>query len=104
MRIVRFSSRFNFQLIKVDRDNSPLLLTEPEHLSVLKNCLDPKNFLQKARSLMVVVSSPPTQIYEVFTKKVREYNSKKPFNFTTPELLKKFEKVFSDGGSRGPSG
>lgn len=44
---------------------------------------------------MVVVSSPPTQVYEVFTKKVREYNAKKPFNFTTPELLKKFEKVFS---------
>ncbi|XP_032674981.1 receptor-type guanylate cyclase Gyc76C-like [Odontomachus brunneus] len=70
-------------------------LWKPEHFSILKNCLEPKNFLQKARSLMVVVSSPPTQVYEDFTKKVRDYNSKKPFNFTTPELLKKFEKYVS---------
>lgn len=74
-------------------NNSPSLSAEPEHFSILKNCLEPKNFLQKARSLMVVVSSPPTQVYEVFTKRVREYNSKEPFNFIMPELLKKFEKV-----------
>lgn len=78
------------------RANSPSLSAEPEHFSILKNCLEPKNFLQKARSLMVVVSSPPTLNYEMFTKKVREYNAKKPFNFTMPELLKKLkvEKVF----------
>lgn len=42
---------------------------------------------------MVVVSTPPTQNYEEFTKKVREYSSKEPFNFVIPELLRKYEKV-----------
>lgn len=42
---------------------------------------------------MVVVSTPPTQNYEEFTKKVREYSSKEPFNFIIPELLRKYEKV-----------
>lgn len=42
---------------------------------------------------MVVVSTPPTQNYEEFTKKVREYSSMEPFNFVIPELLRKYEKV-----------
>lgn len=68
-------------------------LTEPEHFDNLRNCLEPKDFLKRARSLMVVVSTPPTQNYEEFTKKVREYSSKEPFNFIIPELLRKYEKV-----------
>lgn len=44
---------------------------------------------------MVVVSTPPTQNYEEFTKKVREYSSKEPFNFVIPELLRKYEKYVS---------
>lgn len=66
---------------------------EPEHFDNLRNCLEPKDFLKRARSLMVVVSTPPTQNYEEFTKKVREYSSKEPFNFVIPELLRKYEKV-----------
>lgn len=44
---------------------------------------------------MVVASTPPTQNYEEFTQKVRDYSSKEPFNFPVPErfLLDKFEKV-----------
>lgn len=68
-------------------------LAEPEHFDNLRNCLEPKDFLKRARSLMVVVSTPPTQNYEEFTKKVREYSSKEPFNFIIPELLRKYEKV-----------
>lgn len=47
----------------------------------------------RAKSLLVVVSTPPTENYEIFTKKVQEYNSKDPFNFTTPSMFFKFEKV-----------
>ena len=75
---------------RLARDRS---LTEPEHFDNLRNCLEPKDFLKRARSLMVVVSTPPTQNYEEFTKKVREYSSKEPFNFVIPELLRKYEKV-----------
>ncbi|XP_029038597.1 receptor-type guanylate cyclase Gyc76C-like [Osmia bicornis bicornis] len=70
-------------------------LWKPEHFDHLKNCLEPKDFLKRARSLMVVVSTPPTQNYEEFTKKVREYSSKEPFNFVIPELLRKYEKYVS---------
>ncbi|XP_015598426.1 receptor-type guanylate cyclase Gyc76C isoform X2 [Cephus cinctus] len=70
-------------------------LWKPEHFDHLKNCLEPKDFLKRARSLMVVVSTPPTQNYEEFTKKVREYSSREPFNFVIPELLRKYEKYVS---------
>jgi len=76
--------------------NDSLLDAEPDHFGELKNCLDTKDFLKRARSLLVVVSTPPTQNYEEFTKKVREYSSKEPFNFVIPDLLKKYEKVFLD--------
>ncbi|XP_076675216.1 receptor-type guanylate cyclase Gyc76C isoform X3 [Andrena cerasifolii] len=70
-------------------------LWKPEHFDNLRNCMEPKDFLKRARSLMVVVSTPPTQNYEEFTKKVREYSSKEPFNFVIPELLRKYEKYVS---------
>ncbi|XP_011864194.1 PREDICTED: guanylate cyclase 32E-like [Vollenhovia emeryi] len=70
-------------------------LWKPEHFDHLKNCLEPKDFLKRARSLMVVVSTPPTQNYEEFTKKVRHYSSIEPFNFQVPELLRKYEKYVS---------
>lgn len=47
----------------------------------------------RARSLLVVVSTPPTENYGNFTTKVREYNSKEPFNFTTPPFFRHYEKV-----------
>lgn len=52
-------------------------------------------FLKRARSLLVVVSTPPTQNYEDFTEKVGEYNTREPFNFSTPKLFfnKNFAKV-----------
>lgn len=47
---------------------------------------------------MVVASTPPTQNYEEFTQKVRNYSSKEPFNFPVPErfLMDKFEKVSNE--------
>ncbi|KAJ8681432.1 hypothetical protein QAD02_017219, partial [Eretmocerus hayati] len=73
-------------------------LWKPSHYENQRNCLDPKDkdFLKRARSLMVVVSTPPTQNYEIFTEKVREYSLKEPFNFTIPPFLQdKFEKHVS---------
>ncbi|KZC09671.1 Guanylate cyclase 32E [Dufourea novaeangliae] len=70
-------------------------LWKPEHFDNLHNCLEPKDFLKRAKSLMVVMSTPPTQNYEEFTKRVREYSSKEPFNFVIPELLRKYEKYVS---------
>ncbi|PBC33701.1 Guanylate cyclase 32E [Apis cerana cerana] len=80
-----------FQLIQETKN----MTRKPEHFDNLRNCLEPKDFLKRARSLMVVVSTPPTQNYEEFTKKVREYSSKEPFNFVIPELLRKYEKYVS---------
>jgi guanylate cyclase, other len=37
--------------------------------------------MKRARSLIVVVSTPPSQVYRDFTDKVREYNGKEPFKF-----------------------
>lgn len=50
-------------------------------------CDESESFRRRARSLLVVVSTPPTENYENFTKIVREYNAKEPFNFTTPSLF-----------------
>lgn len=70
-------------------------LWKPEHFDLQYDCRDMKDFMKRARSLLVVVSTPPTQNYEEFTKKVREYSSKEPFNFVIPELLRKYEKYVS---------
>lgn len=70
-------------------------LWKPDHFNNLKNCLEPKDFLKRARSLMVIVSTPPTKNYEEFTKKVRYYSRIDPFNFLIPDLLKKYEKYVS---------
>lgn len=35
----------------------------------------------------MVVATPPTENYEEFTEKVREYNTKEPFNFTVPPFF-----------------
>lgn len=62
-------------------------LWKPDVLSKGKECTLQKDFLQRARSLLVVVSSPPEKSYENFTNKVREYNGKEPFKFTTPSVF-----------------
>lgn len=66
-------------------------------MNTLKNCLDIKDFLKRARSLLVVALTPPIQSYENFTEKVREYTSKEPFNFFIPDLFNysNFEKYVS---------
>lgn len=53
----------------------------------MTSCDETESFSQRARSLLVVASTPPTDSYENFTTKVREYNSLKPFNFFLPSLF-----------------
>lgn len=60
-----------------------------EQFSKYKSCNDIEGFTKRARSLLVVVSTPPTLKYEEFTDKVRTYNSKPPFDFTTPNFPNK---------------
>ncbi|XP_073839417.1 receptor-type guanylate cyclase Gyc76C-like [Musca autumnalis] len=62
-------------------------LRKPEQVEHMASCGETKAFNQRARSLLVVASTPPTDSYENFTAKVREYNLKQPFNFTLPQLF-----------------
>jgi guanylate cyclase, other len=68
-------------------------LWKPDQLNVLTHCDQADNFFRRARSLLVVVSTPPTENYENFTEKVRTYNKQPPFNFHTPSLFNNFVKV-----------
>lgn len=77
-------------------NNVASLFPEPNHFEQLKNCQEPKDFLKRARSLMVVVLTPPSKNYEDFSRRVLEFNGKSPFNFPHPPLLKKYEKVCSN--------
>lgn len=67
----------------------------PEQLTKLRNCNEVEKYKQRARSLLVIVSSPPESKYENFTVKVREYNKREPFNFSTPQLFMKYVKFVS---------
>ncbi|XP_050532707.1 receptor-type guanylate cyclase Gyc76C-like isoform X2 [Daktulosphaira vitifoliae] len=55
----------------------------------LADCMEERNFLKRARSLLVVMASQPTpSTYELFTKKVLDFTSKDPFKFSTPNVFK----------------
>lgn len=58
-----------------------------EQLLKKASCYEEQGFQKRAKSLLVVVSTPPTKNYESFTEKVREFNAKDPFNFSTPTLF-----------------
>ncbi|GFG40122.1 hypothetical protein Cfor_09373 [Coptotermes formosanus] len=66
-------------------------LWQPEQMEKVENCQQhQKGFLNRGRSLLVVVSSPPNEgRYSDFTRRVAEYNIKEPFNFTMPTILQK---------------
>uniref|UniRef100_A0A0A1XAD9 Guanylate cyclase 32E n=1 Tax=Zeugodacus cucurbitae TaxID=28588 RepID=A0A0A1XAD9_ZEUCU len=62
-------------------------LRKPEQIEAMKVCHETDSFQHLARSLLVVASTPPTDSYEDFTAKVRQYNAKKPFDFLVPSLF-----------------
>lgn len=52
------------------------------------DCMDEKDFLKRARSLLVVRASlPETKPYELFTNQVLNYTGNEPFNFRTPPVF-----------------
>lgn len=51
------------------------------------SCMFDPNSLRRARSLLVIVSSPPENSYVDFTEKVRSFNTKDPFNFKIPSIF-----------------
>lgn len=60
-----------------------------ENLSKYKKCDEIDGFLKRARSLLVIVSTPPTIGYKDFTDKVRLYNTLPPFELTSPNFPNK---------------
>lgn len=68
-------------------------LFKPDQITKLQKCSEIENFEKRGRSLLVVVATPPTENYEKFTEKVREYNTKAPFNFLLPVLFNNYTKV-----------
>lgn len=52
-----------------------------EQLNKYKSCNEIEGLTKRARSLLVVVSTPPTTKYDEFTEKVRNYTSRPPFEF-----------------------
>jgi hypothetical protein len=79
------------------------LHTEPEQMQKVESCEQHhKGFLNRGRSLLVVVSSPPDEDrYSEFTRQVQEFNKKEPFNFFLPSILQKdgFHKVSDTASS-----
>lgn len=61
-------------------------------------CPKTSEFKKRAQSLLVVVSSEPTEIYEEFTDRVRKYNNMPPFNFS--DVFANFNKVRSNKSNR----
>jgi hypothetical protein len=52
------------------------------------NCREEgEGFLHRVHSLLVVVPSPPTEKYEDFSQRVRDSNTKEPFNFFLPSVF-----------------
>ena len=62
-------------------------LRKPEHIEHMQSCGETESLIQRARSLLVVASTPPTDSYENFTAKVRDYNLMEPFKFTLPHIF-----------------
>jgi hypothetical protein len=69
-------------------------LYQLDDYSKYKSCNEIEGFTKRARSLLVVVSTPPTKNYEEFTDKVRKYSEATPFEFRIPTFPNKSFKQF----------
>ncbi|CAH2086570.1 unnamed protein product [Euphydryas editha] len=77
------------------KDSLKYLIKTEDRASKLV-CVNSAEFQRRARSLLVVVSSEPEGSYEIFTSRVRDYNSMPPFEFPLPAVFeKKFNKFVS---------
>lgn len=119
-RIYVFLGSSNFLIDMMDRMDSLQLFSNGEYMVIfvdmatyslrdasrylfnvkkvhdMRSCVTEMEKIKKrARSLLVVVSTPPTENYGTFTAKVKEYNDKEPFNFHTPVIFRDYEKFVS---------
>ncbi|XP_067013444.2 receptor-type guanylate cyclase Gyc76C [Anabrus simplex] len=62
-----------------------------DDITTLKSC-PLENSMKRARSLLVVMSTPPRNDYSNFTEIVEHYNTLKPFNFTVPGIFREHRK------------
>lgn len=58
-----------------------------DQISKCESCTKLSNFLKRARSLLVIVSTPPTENYGEFTNEVKTYSNSDPFNFSLPPIF-----------------
>lgn len=89
MEYVQFTiNTQNRQKFKVFKSN---FFSEPEVLSKYNSCHEHQhNFDKRGKSLFVIVPTAPTDNYEKFTERVREYNTKEPFNFPVPKIFQSY--------------
>lgn len=66
-----------------------------DQINKFRTCDEIEGFKKRARSLIVIVSTPPTHNYGEFTEKVRHYNHNPPFNIKLPSIFRKFETYVS---------
>lgn len=92
METVQLFSKGEYMVIFVDMmtyspKEAEKYLLKPDVVEKMTSCDESDSFMKRARSLLIVVSTPPTENYENFTAKVREYNTMEPFNFSLPKLF-----------------
>ncbi|XP_055371824.1 receptor-type guanylate cyclase Gyc76C-like [Condylostylus longicornis] len=92
METLQLFSKGEYMVIFVDMmtyspKEAEKYLYRPETLDKMISCTFQENFLKRAKSLLVVVSTPPTDNYQEFTERVREFNLKEPFNFSIPPIF-----------------
>lgn len=100
MDAVQLFSKGEYMVIFVDMmtystREAQKYIWKPDHLNKHSSCNELDNFKQRAKSLLVIVSSPPAENYQNFTEQVREFNKKEPFHFSTPVFFKNYQKVFA---------
>lgn len=82
-------------LISIHREAKKYLY-RVEQLSKHKSCNEiGESLTKRARSLLVVVSTPPMEKYKEFTDKVRDYNTRPPFEFSKGFPHKTYVKYIS---------
>uniref|UniRef100_A0A1L8DJE6 Guanylate cyclase n=2 Tax=Nyssomyia neivai TaxID=330878 RepID=A0A1L8DJE6_9DIPT len=100
MDAVQLFSKGEYMVIFVDMmtystREAQKYIWKPDHLNKHSSCNELDNFKQRAKSLLVIVSSPPAENYQNFTEQVREFNKKEPFHFSTPVFFKNYQKFVS---------
>ncbi|XP_065155987.1 receptor-type guanylate cyclase Gyc76C-like isoform X3 [Atheta coriaria] len=96
MHTAQLFEKGEYMVIYVDKNTysdkeAHRYLWKPEVLSKYNSCHEHQhNFDKRGKSLFVIVPTAPTDNYEKFTERVREYNTKEPFNFPVPKIFQSY--------------